>query len=166
MSNASRPQPATGPRPRDLRRSRSRFRRAWPCWSWRLLLVVAAVLLAGLGILRRSHADTVLAERTQELARAHGYCCGARQSRRAGRQLCVAGQRDGIHRLAHLRPHHRVPDPLVLRHRRKSEEGRAAGGDRNARTGSATLAGAEPTWLPHRPTPTTPASRPSATAGW
>jgi RND family efflux transporter MFP subunit len=32
------------------------------------LLLVAAVLLAGLGILRRTHADSVLAERTQELA--------------------------------------------------------------------------------------------------
>ena len=49
------------------RQSRSRSRRAWPLVGVALLLVVALVL-GGLGILRRTHADTVLAERTQELA--------------------------------------------------------------------------------------------------
>jgi RND family efflux transporter MFP subunit len=33
-----------------------------------ILLLIVALLLGGLGILRRTHADTVLAERTQELA--------------------------------------------------------------------------------------------------
>ena len=33
-----------------------------------ILLLIVALVLAGFGILRRTHADTVLAERTSELA--------------------------------------------------------------------------------------------------
>ena len=54
-------------------------------------------------------------------------------------------------------------DSLVLRHRRASEKGRAAGRDRHARSSISNWRRPRPTWPPPRPTPTTRASRPSAT---
>ena len=48
----------------------------------------------------------------------------------------------GIHRFADLRAHQRLSDALVFRYRRAGEEGRSAGGDRNAGNRSAAAAGA------------------------
>ena len=136
MSNESNPNQQAGSRARVRARADSHLAAQGPRWAWPSVVIVAGAL-AGFGILRRIHADTVLADTHQRAGRSHGHRRRA-QAGRAGRQLCAARQRDRLHRFAHLRAHRRLPDALVLRHRRAREEGRAAGRDRHSRSGPAT----------------------------
>ena len=49
-----------------------------------VVLLIAAVVLAALGILARVHSNTALAQRTDEAGRTHSHC-RPRQTRRARR---------------------------------------------------------------------------------
>ena len=75
------------PRARAVRPSRTRFRRAKFCFGVVLALLIFAVI-AATGILRRVHGDTVLAQRTDELAPPTVNVADAPSRARPPRPLC------------------------------------------------------------------------------
>ncbi len=115
--------------------------------AWILVAVVVCAAAGGIayivvtGIAARVHAATALNRQTQEMAVPTVSVVHPRRGA-ADRGSGPSRQRPGVRGDAHLCPHQRLSEELVLRYRRARQGGRTAGRHRHSRSGPPTGPGA------------------------
>ena len=132
------------------------------------VVVVAAHccrLLAGFGILSRMHADTVLAKTHRRAGRAHCHRRCRPSRARPSTDFVLPGNVTAFTDSPIYARTSRLPDALVLRHRRQVKKGALLAEIATPELDQQ-LAQAEADLPPPRPLPTTPTFRPIATLAW